>query len=108
MTKRLLLLGPALLACLVGFGSSAGATTFSVTAQVIFATGPCDATAGLEFSVGPVAPDTNVAVVVDYANGTHEGAGGPANANGFFEGAFQSSGGSPLIGGTTTITASGE
>jgi len=105
MRKRLLLLGPAVLACLVGFGGSAGATTFSVTAQVVFASGPCDATAGLQFSVGPVAPFTNVGVLVDYANGAHEGAAGPASVTGFFEGIFSSSGGSPLIGGTTTITA---
>src|SRR4051794_20080845 len=98
--KRLFVPSVFVLACLTplaSLGAPASAVTqFTVTAQVL-AAGTCDATAALQFSVGPVDPFTNVGVSVDYPRGDFEGAAGPANVQGNFSGLFTFSGGSPLI-----------
>jgi len=52
-----------------------------------------------------VDPFTYVGVAVNYPGGEFEAATSQANVQGYFVGAFQFSLGSPLIGGTTTITA---
>ena len=104
MMKRLFIFAGVMLASLAAPTASAGAQIeFSIRVQ-LFAAAACDPNAGFDVSVGPVDPFTNVGVVIDYANGNHEGVAGAASVAGVFVAGFPARG-DDLIGGTTTFTA---